>query len=93
MSYFPSPGKPEMELVLAFSQGSMTGSGRDRIGEFTIEGGYQISDGKCVWVKQYVGKHAVGYRGFNEGICAENNVDMFHQGDLKLIPRADKPDF
>jgi hypothetical protein len=32
-------------------------------------------------------------RGFNEGICAENNVDMFHQGDLKLIPTADKPDF
>jgi hypothetical protein len=32
-------------------------------------------------------------RGFNEGVCAENNVDMFHQGDLKLIPKADTPDF
>ena len=32
-------------------------------------------------------------RGFNEGVCAENNVDMFHQGDLKLIPQADRPDF
>ncbi len=32
-------------------------------------------------------------RGFNEGACAENNVDMFHQGDLKLVPKADKPDF
>jgi hypothetical protein len=32
-------------------------------------------------------------RGYNEGVCAENNVDMFRMGDLKLIPRADKPDF
>ena len=32
-------------------------------------------------------------RGFNEGVCAENNVDMFHMGDLKLIPRDDTPDF
>jgi hypothetical protein len=32
-------------------------------------------------------------RGYNEGVCAENNVDMVRMGDLKLIPRADKPDF
>jgi hypothetical protein len=32
-------------------------------------------------------------RGFAEGICAENNTDHFQQGDLKLIPQADKPDF
>ena len=32
-------------------------------------------------------------RGYNEGACAENNVDMFHQGDLRYVPRADKPDF
>jgi hypothetical protein len=32
-------------------------------------------------------------RGFNEGACAENNVDMFHSGDLALMPSAQKPDF
>jgi hypothetical protein len=32
-------------------------------------------------------------RAYNEGVCAENNVDMFRMGDLKLVPRADKPDF
>jgi len=32
-------------------------------------------------------------RAWNEGVCAENNVDMLKQGDLKLIPRADRPDF
>ena len=32
-------------------------------------------------------------RGWNEGVCAENNVDMFHMGDLKLVPTANTPDF
>jgi hypothetical protein len=31
-------------------------------------------------------------RGFNEGACAENNVDVFHLGDTH-IPMAEKPDF
>jgi hypothetical protein len=31
-------------------------------------------------------------RGFNEGACAENNVDMFHLGDTH-VPVADRPDF
>jgi hypothetical protein len=31
-------------------------------------------------------------RGFNEGVCAENNVDMFHLGDTH-VPMADRPDF
>jgi hypothetical protein len=29
----------------------------------------------------------------NEGVCAENNVDMFQMGDLKHIPTATAPDF
>jgi hypothetical protein len=66
-TYKGLPGKHAMELILTFSQGKMTGSGRDRIGEFTIDGAYQVNDGKCMWIKQYIGKHKVGYRGFNEG--------------------------
>jgi len=31
-------------------------------------------------------------RGYNEGVCAENNVDMFHLGDTH-VPMADRPDF
>jgi len=30
---------------------------------------------------------------WNETACAENNVDMFKMGDLKLIPTDDTPDF
>jgi hypothetical protein len=32
-------------------------------------------------------------RGYNEGACAENNVDMFRLGDLKHMPIANTPDF
>jgi len=32
-------------------------------------------------------------RAWNEGVCAENNVDMLKQGDLKHIPTATAPDF
>jgi hypothetical protein len=32
-------------------------------------------------------------RAYNEGACAENNVDMFHQGDLQYVPTANTPDF
>ncbi len=32
-------------------------------------------------------------RPWNELICAENNVDVHHQGDLKYVPQAEKPDF
>jgi hypothetical protein len=61
------PGKHQMELILTFANNSMTGSGRDVVGKFTIDGAYQLGDGLCVWVKQYTGKHAVGYRGYAEG--------------------------
>jgi hypothetical protein len=61
------PGKHQMEMVLTFVRGKMTGSGRDPVGAFVIDGAYQLNDGKCMWIKQYIGQHAVGYRGFNEG--------------------------
>jgi hypothetical protein len=61
------PGRHQMELLLTFASGRMSGEGRDRVGKFTIEGSYEVTDGKCRWVKRYVGKHAVHYTGFNEG--------------------------
>jgi hypothetical protein len=32
-------------------------------------------------------------RAWNEGVCADNNVDMLHQGDIEHMPKASKPDF
>jgi hypothetical protein len=61
------PGRHQMELILTFHQGTMTGEGRDWVGEFLIRGRYDTSDGRCHWTKRYVGKHDVFYEGFNEG--------------------------
>ncbi|HEX3151381.1 MAG TPA: hypothetical protein VHR66_25100 [Gemmataceae bacterium] len=60
------PGRHQMELLLTFAVGRMSGEGRDRVGKFTIEGSYEVTDGKCDFVKRYVKRHAVRYHGFNE---------------------------
>jgi hypothetical protein len=61
------PGRHLMEMQLTFSQGAMTGEGRDWVGEFIIRGRYDLADGKCYWTKRYKGKHDVFYKGYNEG--------------------------
>ena len=61
------PGRNQMELHLTFSQGQMTGEGRDFVGAFLVRGRYTIQDGKCHWTKRYISKHDVFYQGFNEG--------------------------
>ncbi|MCS7168262.1 MAG: hypothetical protein RMI91_03890 [Gemmatales bacterium] len=61
------PGRHEMELLLTFRQGQLTGEGRDCVGRFHVRGTYELAGGRCEWIKQYIGRHAVHYRGFNEG--------------------------
>ncbi|HEV3259442.1 MAG TPA: hypothetical protein VG013_21425 [Gemmataceae bacterium] len=61
------PGRHMMELRLTFSSGHMLGEGRDWVGPFVIQGRYHLEDGRCGWVKHYLGKHDVQCNGFNEG--------------------------
>jgi hypothetical protein len=61
------PGRHLMELRLTFSAGTLAGEGRDWVGKFVLRGRYSTGDGKCHWVKRYLGKHDVVYNGFNEG--------------------------
>jgi hypothetical protein len=56
-----------MELRLTFSSGVVAGEGRDYVGKFVLLGSYDVADGRCGWVKTYLGKHDVLYAGFNEG--------------------------
>ena len=56
-----------MELMLTFSEGKMSGEGRDFVGEFLLSGRYEVETGRCIWNKKYVRKHEVSYDGFNEG--------------------------
>ncbi len=61
------PGRNAMELILEFSDGQVSGEGRDCIGRFHIKGRFQVEDGRCWWIKSYVGLHDVSYDGYNEG--------------------------
>lgn len=45
----------------------MTGEGADGIGIFVISGNYSESSGECSWSKQYVGRHSVDYKGYQDG--------------------------
>ena len=46
---------------------AIAGEGLDRVGPFTFHGDYDLADGKCRWVKQYLGRHHVTYTGINQG--------------------------
>jgi hypothetical protein len=56
-----------MTLTLTFQKGEITGSGSDWIGEFAVQGRYDVESGKCQFAKLYKGKYDVYYQGFNEG--------------------------
>jgi len=65
--YSTPNSKCPMELRLQFSNGRMSGDGRDVVGAFSVDGTYDLETGQCNWDKQYHGRHTVQYRGFNEG--------------------------
>ena len=61
------PGRHPTNLDLTWQNGELDGSGHDWVGSFTIRGSYDVVTGRCEWIKQYLGKHAVAYRGINDG--------------------------
>jgi hypothetical protein len=90
------PGKHQMELLLTFRQGSMSGEGRDWVGKFVIKGRYSTDDGKCHFNKHYQGKHDVFYQGYNEGkgiwgtweIPPSQNMGMLFRGGFHIWPEG-----
>jgi hypothetical protein len=61
------PGRHTMALTLDWRDGEVTGEGSDKVGPFTIRGTYDAATGQCAWVKKYLGKHSVSYRGVADG--------------------------
>jgi hypothetical protein len=61
------PGRHRMEMTLTLINGRLDGAGRDPVGTFTFDGSYDLADGRCRWLKQYVGAHSINYQGFAEG--------------------------
>ncbi len=45
-----------------------------------MKGATGTSDGLCLFVKQYIGKHALSYRGFNEGKGIWGTWELKFQG-------------
>jgi hypothetical protein len=58
--------QPMHDLVLHFADGRVEGRGVDIIGRFTFAGTYD-ERGNVTLTKQYLGKHAVLYRGTYDG--------------------------
>jgi pectate lyase-like protein len=61
------PGRRTTNLHLTVVGGRLTGEGADEVGPYTMDGQYDLATGRCEWIKQYVGKHSVSYRGMNDG--------------------------
>ncbi len=61
------PGRHTTDVRLSWRGGRMSGTGHDDVGAYTVDGSYDVATGRCEWVKQYLGKHAVAYRGVNDG--------------------------
>jgi hypothetical protein len=56
-------GKQRMSLSLSFTEGRVTGIGRDIIGRFDFAGTYDLSSGRVQMLKQDEGAHRVMYDG------------------------------
>ncbi len=89
------PGKHMMELRLTFSQGVLTGEGRDKVGNFILRGKYTLDDGRCHWTKRYVGRHDIFYQGFNEGKgiwgkweIVETDTRLYQHGGFHIWPEG-----
>lgn len=59
-------GRQRMDLSLAFQNGRVRGDGQDVVGPFVVRGRYDLSTGKVVLHKEYLGAHEVLYEGWAE---------------------------
>lgn len=79
-------------LELHFSDGKITGEGRDCIGPFTFAGQYN-ERGSVVLVKQYLGRHQVLYRGEHDGegtIFGQWSIGEYYSGPFALTPELNR---
>jgi len=78
------------ELTLNFKQGNLSGDGLDGVGAFIIRGKYARETREVWWTKNYLGGHAVFYRGFREGkgIWGTWEINSFARGGFKIWPKA-----
>lgn len=87
----PLRGRQYMNpLHLSFAAGRVTGHGSDCIGDFELNGSYNLQDGRCLIVKQYLGAHSVKYDGCNQNdglwIWGTWEIGTRYRGGFHLWP-------
>lgn len=91
--------QPMTPFHLNFSDGQVSGDGRDVVGRFVMTGQYDESTGKIHLIKQYIGKHQVFYVGTPDGEgCVHGtwHIGQDHSGPFTIRPviqkaRGDEP--
>ncbi len=83
------PRRGWMHLYMSFEHGKIAGEGTDYVGPWTATGDYDLESGACHWVKKYVGKHQVNYR----GICGPNGIQgqwriLWTKGEFHIWPKS-----
>ena len=78
-----------MHQYLEFNDGTLKGEGTDYVGPWTLQGEYDLSKLKTVWIKSYVGKHDVTYRGTisKTGIIGVWDIRESETGSFHIWPQ------
>ncbi len=82
------------EFQLRFEEGEIEGEGRDMVGLFDVTGSYDTRTGEVLMIKQYVGKHAVFYRGHPDGegcIGGTWSISDLWKGPFLIRPVIGRP--
>lgn len=79
-----------MHLYLQIGGGQIDGEGTDYVGPWSIQGHYDLSRSQCDWIKTYLGKHQVQYRGqiTESGIQGIWNIRGRNQGPFHIWPQS-----
>jgi hypothetical protein len=77
------------EMFVEYDDDYLTGSGRDTVGEFSIQGTYDSTTRELSWIKAYHGAHSVHYRGFyeNGSIWGVWTVSTMARGGFRIWPK------
>lgn len=81
--------KEQMEIVLNFTDGIISGGGTDPVGGFEWSGNYDTRQETCTIVKQYHGQHSVYYNGYADenGIWGNWSIHSYWNGHFHIWPK------
>lgn len=78
-----------MHLYMSFENGQINAEGTDYVGPWIATGSYDLDQRRCLWEKQYLGKHRVVYSGeiTQNGIMGNWEI-LFTNGPFHIWPKG-----